>query len=72
MAPLAGAAGGSEQCGRAIYADQNDPDYAALRRIVEDAVQKARQFPRRDLEALLEWQQQQRRQFTSVTDYPTR
>jgi mono/diheme cytochrome c family protein len=53
-APLAGTAGGRERCGKAIYADQNDPDYAALRKAVEEAVKKAWQFPRRDVEALLE------------------
>jgi mono/diheme cytochrome c family protein len=42
-------------CGKAIYADQNDPDYAALRKTVEEAVKKAWQYPRRDVEALLEW-----------------
>ena len=37
-----------------VYADLNDPDYVALRKVVEDAVKKAWQYPRRDLEALLE------------------
>jgi len=55
VAPLAKAAGGTERCGKAIYADQNDPDYAALRKAVEAAVKKAWQYPRRDVEALLEW-----------------
>jgi mono/diheme cytochrome c family protein len=54
VAPLARSAGGMERCGRAIYADQNDPDYAALRKAVEEAVKKAWQFPRRDVEALLD------------------
>jgi len=56
-APLAGSAGGMERCGKAIYADQNDPDYVLLRKAVEDAVKRAIQYPRRDLEALMEeWQ----------------
>jgi len=53
-APLAKMASGTERCGKAIYADQNDPDYATLHKIVEDAVKKAWQYPRRDLETLLE------------------
>jgi mono/diheme cytochrome c family protein len=48
VAPLSGA------CGKTIYADQNDPDYEILRKAVEDAVMKALQYPRRDVEALLE------------------
>jgi len=39
---------------RAIYANENDPDYAALRKAVENAVERAKTFPRRDVEALLE------------------
>ena len=53
-APLAKTAGGTNHCGNAIYANQNDPDYAALRKVVDDAVKKAWQYPRRDLETLLE------------------
>jgi hypothetical protein len=53
-APLLGA------CGKAIYANQNDPDYKTLWKAVEDAVQKALQYPRRDVEALLEsWNSRQ-------------
>jgi len=58
-APLAGTAGGTERCGKAIYADQNDPDYAALRKAIEEAVKKAWQYPRRDVEAWLEWKMSQ-------------
>ena len=54
-APLAGSTGGLERCGKAIYADQSDPDFATLRTIVEEAVKRAWQFPRRDVETLLEW-----------------
>ena len=53
-APLDKSAGGSERCSKAVYTDPNDPDYAALRKVVEDAVKKAWQYPRRDLEILLE------------------
>ena len=52
--PLANAAGVTGHRGKTIYQDQNDPDYAALRQVVEDAVKKAWQYPRRDLETLLE------------------
>jgi mono/diheme cytochrome c family protein len=55
-APLAGTAGGM----KAVYADQNDPDYTTLRKAVEEAVQKALQYPRRDVETLLEsWNSRQ-------------
>ena len=53
-APLAHTAGGTERCDKAVYADQNDADYAILRKVVEEAVEKAWQYPRRDLETLLE------------------
>ena len=39
---------------KAVYKDPNDPDYAALRKVVEEAVQKAWQYPRRDLVILKE------------------
>ena len=39
---------------KAVYASQSDPDYAMLRQVVDDAVKKAWQYPRRDLETLLE------------------
>jgi mono/diheme cytochrome c family protein len=51
-APLANAANGKKH--KAVYTTQNDPDYMALRKVVEDAVKKAWQYPRRDLETLLE------------------
>ncbi|MGL4943327.1 MAG: discoidin domain-containing protein [Thermoguttaceae bacterium] len=51
-APLAKSAGGSGKCGENVYADTNDPDYATLRKIVGDAVQRAWKFPRRDLETI--------------------
>jgi hypothetical protein len=53
-APLAASAGGTERCGRIIYANQNDPDYRTLRKAIEEAAKRAIQFPRRDVEALLE------------------
>jgi hypothetical protein len=51
-APLAAAAGGSGRCGQAIYADRDDPDYAALQELLAAAVEKAWRHPRRDLNAL--------------------
>jgi hypothetical protein len=54
VAPLSSKAGGTERCGKAVYADQNDPDYSALRKAVEEAVSNAWKFPRRDLESLLQ------------------
>ena len=50
--PLANAAIKSKH--KAVYKDSSDPDYAALRKVVEGAVEKAWQYPRRDLETLLE------------------
>lgn len=52
-APLARDAGGTGACGEAVYGDQADPDYRAVRRLVEDAVQRTWFAPRRDLRALL-------------------
>jgi mono/diheme cytochrome c family protein len=54
VAPLAKSAGGTELCGKAVYNGTNDSDYATLLQVVEDAVKKAWQYPRRDLETLLE------------------
>ncbi|MDR1383941.1 MAG: discoidin domain-containing protein [Planctomycetaceae bacterium] len=41
-------------CSRAVYSDSNDADYAALQVAVQKAVERAWQFPRRDLETLKE------------------
>jgi len=51
-APLAASAGGSGRCSPAVYADREDPDYAALIETVKAAVEKAWEFPRRDLQSL--------------------
>ncbi len=51
-APLAEDAGGSGSCQEAVYADQSDPDYRAVRQVIEAAVAKAWDRPRRDLRAL--------------------
>jgi hypothetical protein len=51
-APLAESAGGQQRCDQAVYANRDDPDYRALRKLVEDAVEKAWQYPRRDVASL--------------------
>ncbi len=51
-APLPKRAGGTERCGKAVYADQLDPDYVLLRDAVEEATRRAWEFPRRDIEVL--------------------
>jgi len=51
-APLAREAGGRARCGQTVYPAAADPDYRAARRLVEDAVKKAWQNPRRDLVTL--------------------
>jgi mono/diheme cytochrome c family protein len=51
-APLAKAASGQGKCVKPVYQDQSDPDYRQLRQVVEAAVKKAWQFPRRDVKSL--------------------
>ena len=51
-APLAKAAGGTGKCSGAVYADPTDADYRAVLGLVEAAVERAWQLPRRDLKAL--------------------
>ena len=51
-APLPKRAGGTERCPGSVYADQLDPDYVLLRETVEEAVRRAWDTPRRDLEVL--------------------
>jgi mono/diheme cytochrome c family protein len=52
-APLAKTSGGTQKCGSAVYASDNDPDYQAVRSLVEDAVARAWSEPRRDLQTLI-------------------
>ena len=52
-APLAQAAGGSARCKQPVYKDQDDPDYQAVRRMVEAAVTNALDNPRRDVRAIV-------------------
>ena len=51
-APLPKRAGGTERCPNPVYADQLDPDYVLLRDTLEEAVRRAWDTPRRDLEVL--------------------
>jgi hypothetical protein len=49
VAPLAKAAGGSQQCGKAVFADRNDPDYCALLALFAPVVQSLKDNPRTDM-----------------------
>ncbi len=48
-APLAKAAGGAETCGRAIFADANDPDYQKLLRTFDLLKPQQEKNPRQDM-----------------------
>ncbi|HEY3322661.1 MAG TPA: discoidin domain-containing protein [Planctomycetota bacterium] len=48
-APLSKAAGGTERCGKAVYAEAADADYKEALKLVSEAVKKAWEAPRRDL-----------------------
>ncbi|MCX7044502.1 MAG: discoidin domain-containing protein [Candidatus Sumerlaeota bacterium] len=52
-APLAKDAGGSGKCGQVIYRDANDIDYRAILELVDAAVAKAWENPRRDLVTMM-------------------
>ena len=51
-APLAKGAEGAGRCSEPAYKDRNDPDYRAVLRLVEKAVQRTWEFPRRDVKGL--------------------
>jgi mono/diheme cytochrome c family protein len=51
-APLAKTAAGKQACPKVVYKDQSDPDYRAVRQLVESAVRRAWEFPRRDVKSL--------------------
>ncbi len=53
-APLAKESGGTGKCSRPVYKTPTDPDYQTLRGLVETAVQRTWQSPRRDLQALVD------------------
>jgi hypothetical protein len=48
-APLAGDAGGAQQCEPAVYRTRSDADYQVARALIERAVAEAWTRPRRDL-----------------------
>ncbi len=52
LAPLARAAGGSEACGRPVFASTADPDYQAVLRTFEPVRKTLEQVPRTDMAAL--------------------
>lgn len=51
-APLGPAGGSKAHCQEAVYADTSDPDYQAVRALVQEAVRRAWEFPRRDVATL--------------------
>jgi len=48
-APLSAQAGGSAKCSQAVYRDPSDPDYQAVLKTIEAAVEKLWANPRRDV-----------------------
>ena len=52
VAPLSKSAGGTGKCGEPVYEDRADPDYQSLLQIVDTAVDRAWQHPRRDLKTI--------------------
>jgi len=51
-APLAKDAEGTGRCAESVYKDRDDPDYRAVLEVVETAVGRAWEYPRRDLKGL--------------------
>jgi mono/diheme cytochrome c family protein len=52
LAAPAANGGGKRVCTGKVYRDAGDPDYAAVKQLVESAVRKAWELPRRDVKAL--------------------
>jgi len=48
-APLAKCSGGAGKCDGVVYADAQDVDYRAALNLVSAAVQRAKEYPRREL-----------------------
>ncbi len=48
-APLARSAGGTERCGRAVFADTDDPDYRTILSTFEPIAARLRETPRMDM-----------------------
>jgi len=49
MAPLAKKAGGTERCGKAIFASKEDPDYQRILKTFEPVTQLIKETPREDM-----------------------
>jgi len=49
LAPLAKSAGGTEQCGRAIFADTNDPDYRKILEVFTPIIESLQHTTRIDM-----------------------
>jgi len=49
LAPLAKSAGGTEKCGKAIFADKNDPDYKAILKTFDPIIKMYTDKPRMDM-----------------------
>jgi hypothetical protein len=49
LAPLAKAAGGTEACGKAVFATRDDPDYRAILKAFEPVAKSMRENPRDDM-----------------------
>ena len=49
IAPLARSAGGTEACGKAVFASTEDPDYQAILRSFDAALEKLKTSPRDDM-----------------------
>ena len=51
LAPLARAAGGTQACGQAVFANTDDADYQAILKVFEPLHQLLEQTPRIDMSA---------------------
>ena len=49
LAPLAKSAGGTEACGKAVFANTNDPDYQTILKTFEPVTKSLREEPRDDM-----------------------
>lgn len=49
LAPLAKTAGGTERCGRAVFASRDDPDYAGILKLFDEPLTQLRSRPRMDM-----------------------
>ncbi|MGL6193814.1 MAG: hypothetical protein ACRC2T_03220, partial [Thermoguttaceae bacterium] len=49
LAPLAKSAGGSEKCGKAVFADTNDPDYKKILAVFAPVQKQLQETPRIDM-----------------------